>query len=100
LYDGLIEELVDLLTVKDTSTTTYQLSWSAIMVNCLSKCVDRLIDQSTDPFPHQFATSLFSFLEDTLMNVAALKVQPLTQPSFKTGLTSKISTTQVFFKFF
>ncbi len=28
LYDGLIEELVDLLTVKDTSTTTYQLSWS------------------------------------------------------------------------
>jgi len=38
--------------------------------------------------------------EDTLMNAAALKVQPLTQPSYKIGLRSKISTTQVFFKFF
>ncbi len=100
LYDGLIEELVDLLTVKDASSTTIQTpippfpeikaaslktltaiihlektnklteiiettqaaSYHGLLPTLVRKCVDHLIDPSKEPFPHQFATSLFSFL--------------------------------------
>lgn len=122
LYDGLIEELVDVLTVKDTNTsesvatsaisssssssappptapsptplspsfpeikaaslktltaiihlektnklneiieTTQAGSYHGILPVLVRKCVDHLIDPNKEPFPHQFATSLFSFL--------------------------------------
>jgi E3 ubiquitin-protein ligase HUWE1 len=92
LYDGLIEELVDVLTVKDhippfpeikaaslkTLTaiihlektnklteiieTTQAASYHGLLPTLVRKCVDHLIDASKEPFPHQFATSLFSFL--------------------------------------
>ena len=98
LYDGLIEELVDLLTVKDTTNTqmpippfpeikaaslktltaiihlektnklteiietTQAASYHGLLPTLVRKCVDHLIDPSKEPFPHQFATSLFSFL--------------------------------------
>ena len=94
LYDGLIEELVDLLTIKDTSSippfpeikaaslktltaiihlektnklteiieTTQAGSYHGLLPTLVRKCVDHLIDPTKEPFPHQFATSLFSFL--------------------------------------
>jgi len=102
LYDGLIEELVDVLTVKDplpSSTTqmpnippfpeikaaslktltaiihlektnklneiietTQAASYHGLLPALVRKCVEHLIDASKEPFPHQFATSLFSFL--------------------------------------
>jgi E3 ubiquitin-protein ligase HUWE1 len=100
LYDGLIEELVDLLTVKDASSTTIQTpippfpeikaaslktltafihlektnklteiiettqaaSYHGLLPTLVRKCVDHLIDPSKEPFPHQFAMSLFLFL--------------------------------------
>ncbi|CAF0785839.1 unnamed protein product [Brachionus calyciflorus] len=95
LYDGLIEELVDVLTVKDTVTpippfpeikaaslktltaiihlektiklteiieTTQAASYHGLLPTLVRKCVDHLIDPTKEPFPHQFATSLFSFL--------------------------------------
>lgn len=117
LYDGLIEELVDVLTVKDSHAsagsastsgasgstpaqtpvnhpippfpeikaaslktltaiihlektnklteiieTTQAASYHGLLPTLVRKCVDHLIDSSKEPFPHQFATSLFSFL--------------------------------------
>ena len=94
LYDGLIEELVDVLTVKDlvvlppfpeikaaslkTLTaiihlektnklteiieTTQAASYHGLLPALVRKCVEHLIDPTKEPFPHQFATSLFSFL--------------------------------------
>ena len=99
LYDGLIEELVDVLTVKDTAAagaqpippfpeikaaslktltaiihlektnklteiieTTQAANYHGLLPTLVRKCVDHLIDATKEPFPHQFATSLFSFL--------------------------------------
>jgi E3 ubiquitin-protein ligase HUWE1 len=116
LYDGLIEELVDVLTVKELASaettsdeativpslsaaittpplpsfpeikaaslktltaiihlektnklteiieTTQAASYHGLLPTLVRKCVDHLIDPSKEPFPHQFATSLFSFL--------------------------------------
>ncbi len=98
LYDGLIEELVDVLTVKDTAVTsqpippfpeikaaslktltaiihlektnklteiietTQAANYHGLLPTLVRKCVDHLIDSTKEPFPHQFATSLFSFL--------------------------------------
>jgi E3 ubiquitin-protein ligase HUWE1 len=92
LYDGLIEELVDVLNVKDygfsfpeikasslkTLTaiihlektnklneiieTTQASSYHGLLPTLVRKCVEHLIDTTKEPFPHQFATSLFSFL--------------------------------------
>ena len=97
LYDGLIEELVDVLTVKDSTSTmpippfpeikaaslktltaiihlektnklteiietTQAANYHGLLPTLVRKCVDHLIDPTKEPFPHQFATSLFSFL--------------------------------------
>ena len=92
LYDGLIEELVDVLNVKefgfsfpeikaaslktltaiihlekanklnDIIDTTQASSYHGLLPTLVRKCVDHLIDSTKEPFPHQFATALFSFL--------------------------------------
>ena len=42
--------------------TTQAASYHGLLPALVRKCVDHLIDPSKEPFPHQFATSLFSFL--------------------------------------
>ena len=93
MYDGLIEELVDVLNVKELGfssfperkaaslktltaiihlektnklteiiETTQAASYHGLLPTLVRNCVDHLIDSSKEPFPHQFATALFSFL--------------------------------------
>ena len=42
--------------------TTQAGSYHGLLPTLVRKCVDHLIDPTKEPFPHQFATSLFSFL--------------------------------------
>jgi hypothetical protein len=42
--------------------TTQAASYHGLLPTLVRKCVDHLIDPSKEPFPHHFATSLFSFL--------------------------------------
>ena len=42
--------------------TTQASSYHGLLPTLVRKCVEHLIDTSKEPFPHQFATSLFSFL--------------------------------------
>jgi E3 ubiquitin-protein ligase HUWE1 len=42
--------------------TTQAASYHGLLPTLVRKCVDHLIDFTKEPFPHQFATSLFSFL--------------------------------------
>ena len=106
LYDGLIEELVELLTVKDSNPsqasqpqpqqpippypeikaaslktltaiihlektnklteiieTTQASSYHGLLPTLVRKCVEHLIDPTKEQVPHQFATSLFAFLD-------------------------------------
>ncbi|KAM5290394.1 E3 ubiquitin-protein ligase HUWE1 isoform 1-T4 [Glossophaga mutica] len=90
LYNGLIEELVDVLQITDkqlmeikaaslrTLTSIVHLertpklssiidctgtaSYHGFLPVLVRNCIQAMIDPSMDPYPHQFATALFSFL--------------------------------------
>ncbi|PWA30953.1 hypothetical protein CCH79_00010758, partial [Gambusia affinis] len=90
LYNGLIEELVDVLQITDkqlvdikaaslrTLTSIVHLERTPKLSNIIDctgtasyhgflpvlvrNCIQAMIDPSMDPYPHQFATALFSFL--------------------------------------
>ncbi|MGH0185017.1 UNVERIFIED_CONTAM: hypothetical protein FKN15_016634, partial [Acipenser sinensis] len=90
LYNGLIEELVDVLQITDkqlmdikaaslrTLTSIVHLertpklssiidctgtaSYHGFLPALVRSCIQAMIDPLTEPYPHQFATALFSFL--------------------------------------
>ncbi|XP_053551446.1 E3 ubiquitin-protein ligase HUWE1 [Bombina bombina] len=90
LYNGLIEELVDVLQITDkqlmdikaaslrTLTSIVHLertpklssiidctgtaSYHGFLPVLVRNCIQAMIDPTMDPYPHQFATALFSFL--------------------------------------
>ncbi|XP_078001474.1 E3 ubiquitin-protein ligase HUWE1-like [Glandiceps talaboti] len=90
LYDGLIEELVDVLELKDTRLmeikaaslktltsiihlernpklntiidATGASSYHGFLPVLVRRCIQGMIDPDTEPFPQPFATALFSFL--------------------------------------
>ncbi|KAL8595169.1 hypothetical protein ACOMHN_013842 [Nucella lapillus] len=90
LYPGLIEELVDIIEIPDnalveiksaalkTLTSIIHIDRNPKLVNIIDStgaasyhgflpvlvrtCIQHMIDQELEPFPHQYATALFSFL--------------------------------------
>jgi E3 ubiquitin-protein ligase HUWE1 len=48
--------------LNDIIDTTQTSSYHGLLPTLVRKCVDHLIDSTKEPFPHQFATALFSFL--------------------------------------
>ena len=48
--------------LNDIIDTTQASSYHGLLPTLVRKCVDHLIDSTKEPFPHQFATALFSFL--------------------------------------